>query len=99
MEPVTSRVHPALNLPEHLVVGGRRLTLLQRCAIAVLLAMLALAAQALLRGLVDSAYYPVYLASVAVSAWLGGLVPGLLTAGAVTAGAFVTTAGLAAGDW
>jgi PAS domain S-box-containing protein len=98
-EPVTSRVHPALSLPEHLLVGGRRLTLLQRCAIAVLLAILALAAQALLRGLVDSAYYPVYLASVAVSAWLGGLVPGLLTAGAVTAGAFLTTAGLAAGDW
>ena len=59
---MTSRVHPALNLPEHLPLGGRRLTLLQRCAIAVLLAMLALAAQALLRGLVDSAYYPVYLA-------------------------------------
>ncbi|MFL5514861.1 MAG: ATP-binding protein [Gemmatimonadales bacterium] len=96
---MTFRVHPALNLPENLPLGGRRLTLLQRCAIAALLAMLALAAQALLRGLVDSTYYPVYLASVALSAWLGGLVPGLLTAGAVTAGAFFSSGGLAAGDW
>ncbi|HKU63158.1 MAG TPA: ATP-binding protein [Gemmatimonadales bacterium] len=96
---MTSRVHPTLNLPEHLPVGGRRLTLLQRCVVAALLAMLALAAQALLRGHVDSAYYPVYLASVAVSAWLGGLIPGILTAAVVTAGTFLSARGLAAGDW
>jgi PAS domain S-box-containing protein len=96
---VTSRVRPALNLPEHLPVGGRRLTLLQRSALSLLLALLALAAQALLRGHLDSAYYPIYLAAVAVSAWLGGLVPGLLTACAVTVGAFVPAVGLLAGDW
>jgi len=98
-ESVTSRAHPALQLPEQLPAGGRRLTLLQRCAIALLLAMLALAAQALLRRYLDGAYYPVYLAAVAVSAWLGGLVPGLLPAAVTTAGAFVPAAGLAAGDW
>ncbi|HET7240668.1 MAG TPA: GAF domain-containing protein, partial [Gemmatimonadales bacterium] len=96
---MTSRVRPALNLPEHLPVGGRRLTLLQRSALALLLALLALAAEALLRGHLDSAYYPIYLAAVAVSAWLGGLVPGLLTACAVTAGAFVPAVGRLAGDW
>jgi two-component system, cell cycle sensor histidine kinase and response regulator CckA len=98
-EPVTSRAHPALNLPEQLPVGGRRLTVLQRCAVAALLATLALAAQALLRGRVDSAHYPVYLAAVAVSAWLGGLLPGLLTAAMVTAGTVLYASGLGAGDW
>jgi PAS domain S-box-containing protein len=96
---VTSRAHPALQLPEPDAAGGRRLTLLQRCAVAILLAILALATQALLRGRVDAAYYPVYLASVALSAWLGGLWPGLLTAGAVTAGAFIPRTALAPGDW
>jgi two-component system cell cycle sensor histidine kinase/response regulator CckA len=96
---VTSRVHPALHLPDQHPAGGRRLTLLQRCAVALLLSMFALAAQALVRPHLDSAYYPVYLASVAVSAWLGGLIPGLLTAAAVTAGAFLPAANLAAGDW
>jgi PAS domain S-box-containing protein len=96
---VTSRVHPALQLPDPLPAGGRRLTILQRCAVALLLAMLALAVQALLRRHLDAAYYPVYLASVALSAWLGGLLPGLLTAAAVTTGAFIPASGLAAGDW
>jgi PAS domain S-box-containing protein len=98
-EPVTSRIHSALQLPEPLPAAGRRLTMPQRCAIALLLAMLALAAQALLRRHVDAAYYPAYLASVAVSAWLGGLLPGLLTVAVVTAGAFIPATGLAAGDW
>ena len=96
---LTSRVHPAFHLPEQFPAGGRRLSRLQRCAIALLLAMLALATQALLRRQLDTAYYPVYLASVALSAWLGGLIPGLLTAVAVTAGTFLPGAGLAAGDW
>jgi K+-sensing histidine kinase KdpD len=88
-----------VQLPDQLPAVGRRLTRLQRGAVALLLALLALAILALLRHRVDAAYYPVYLAAVAVSAWLGGLAPGLLTAAAVTTGALVPAAGFAAGDW
>jgi PAS domain S-box-containing protein len=87
------------HLPDPLPAVGRRLTRVQRAAVALLLALLALAVLALLRHRVDAAYYPIYLASVAVSAWLGGLAPGLLTAAAVTVGALLPAAGLAAGEW
>src|SRR5512143_1482315 len=99
-EPVTSRVHTRPHLPDLPAAGGRRLSLVQRQIVALLVAVLALAIQALLRDHAAASYYPVYLAAVAVSAWLGGLVPGLVTAAVVTVGVLgAADSGFEASDW
>jgi PAS domain S-box-containing protein len=67
--------------------GPRRVSEIERYAVAGLAAVLALGLQLLLQPVGAGYFYPVFLAAVAFSAWYGGFGPGFLTAGAAALGA------------
>lgn|GEM_PF-1275790 len=84
---MTYRVLPPPYAPQRGGADLPRLSRPQRLGLALLLAAIALAARAVLARYIPGTYHPIYLAAVALSAWFGGLLSGLVTALAISTAA------------
>ena len=73
------------------MLGARRISFVERYAVALAAGALALAAQFALRSVISPSFYPIFLVAVAFSAWYGGFWPGVLTMAVTIVGALAIT--------